>query len=151
MSKLRHYSSFIVARTKVDVGRDRRVFPRYASSGAKCWFGWWEEGSPRVVEAVVVDVSQGGAALVVLKPPRAGQPSWIRPLSLSADWVSGTVARLRVPGRLNALLGHPSRVGIEFHEHCPWQALRAALFDVGGPGSTAGSPPTLPTPRGPGS
>lgn len=146
MSKLRHHSSFIVETGRVDTGRDRRIFPRYESLGTQCWFGWWEAGKPRIVEAVVADVSQGGVAIIVRKPPRAGHRVWICPLSGSSGWVSGTIARLRGPGRLNAMLGKPTRVGIKFQQHCPWEALRAALFEVGTPGGVPGTPPILPTP-----
>jgi hypothetical protein len=147
MSKLRLHSDFILDREKLGASRDRRLLPRYSSNGARCWFGWWHQGKPQVTEALVWDVSQGGAAIIVRNPPNPGHRVWICPTSLfPPGWVSGSVARVKGPGRFGALMGRPSQVGVRFHECCPWQAFRAAIFEIGDREASPGGYPTLPTP-----
>ncbi|RUL87346.1 hypothetical protein [Tautonia sociabilis] len=147
MSKLRHRSDFVIANQRAARPADRRAWPRFASVGVRCWMGWWPEGKPRVEQAVVLDVGQGGAAVVSRVAPRRGNLIWIRPVSaMNIGWIEGTVARISGPGWLGVLLGQPAEIGIRFHEVCAWEALRAALFGEEGPTTPELQPPTLPGP-----
>src|SRR5262249_20480009 len=63
--------------TKTVVG-DRRRSPRVPPTEHGLWLGWRHERDFVVVRAELMNISQGGALLVVEEPPLKGQHVWLR-------------------------------------------------------------------------
>jgi PilZ domain len=94
---------------------ERRESDRYRPAETNVWIGWWQAGHFVVIHARLVDLSQGGAQVLVRNRPPMGQPVWLclgapRPI----DYVQA---------RLREALAEPGRPGVrarlEFHLPCP--------------------------------
>src|SRR3954454_10629043 len=57
---------------------DRRRSPRVPPAEQSLWLGWRKEDDFFVIRAELMNISQGGALLVVEEQPQKGQPVWLR-------------------------------------------------------------------------
>src|SRR5947209_3716545 len=57
---------------------DRRRSPRVPPTEQRLWLGWRKERDFFVIRADLMNISQGGALLLVEEPPQKGQPVWLR-------------------------------------------------------------------------
>jgi hypothetical protein len=57
---------------------DRRRSPRVPPTEQRLWLGWRKERDFFVTRAGLMNISQGGALLLVGEPPLKGQPVWLR-------------------------------------------------------------------------
>lgn len=65
------------AQTKTVVW-DRRRSPRHSPSEDGLWLGWRKDGDFFVVHAELMNISQGGALILVEEPPHRGESVWLR-------------------------------------------------------------------------
>jgi hypothetical protein len=57
---------------------ERRQSPRFRAAGQRAWLGWWTCPGGFNPRATHLDnISQGGAKLVMVAPPPAGQIVWL--------------------------------------------------------------------------
>jgi len=57
---------------------DRRRSPRVPPAEQRLWLGWRKERDFFVIRAELMNISQGGALLLVEEPPLKGQAVWLR-------------------------------------------------------------------------
>jgi hypothetical protein len=94
---------------------ERRESDRYRPAETNAWIGWWQAGGFVVTHARLVNLSQGGAQILVHSRPPMGQPVWLclgapRPI----DYVQARVRDAQTePGRPGV------RARLEFHLPCP--------------------------------
>lgn len=82
------------------ISLDRRAYPRFPAADDRVWLGWWATDSRfAAVAARLVDVSRGGARLMVAEPPPAADYVWIRSADPQASCVQGEVLEVSRPDR----------------------------------------------------
>lgn len=153
MSKLRHTADFVVDRQRLMSATEERGHARYASNLTECWIGWWKGGHPRIISGKLRDISPNGAGIELRRVPPPGVSVWFCPKRVKTpQWIEGSVARFCQPGRVSALFGTPSIIGLAFRDPCSWDLLRSVMFELNNvPGSVVAGYPPLPRPRGSGS
>ena len=94
---------------------DRRESSRYRPVETNIWIGWWQARGFVVIQARLVNLSQGGALVQVRKRPPLGQPVWL---------CLGTPHPIdHVQARVLDTLADPDQAEfgarLEFHLPCP--------------------------------
>src|SRR5262249_21599496 len=80
---------------------NRRKSPRYSAVNERLWVGWWAEDDFVLVEAQLVNISEGGVLVSVSPSPAQGQRVWMRltgsatPESLEAIVIESKWAMLK--------------------------------------------------------
>lgn len=102
---------------------DRRESDRYCPAETKAWIGWWQATRFVVNHARLVNLSPGGALILLRERPPMGQPVWL---------CLGTPHPVdHVQARLRDAQPDPTlpvvRARLEFHLPCP-----AAFFVAAG-------------------
>jgi hypothetical protein len=124
MHKLRHRTACISAAASA-APSDRRSTPRFAPVDGHAWFAWDRGDKTSAVAALLLDISQDGAALVVDDVPAEGLVAWVRPRSdPKPEWVEAVVRGVERTPR------GPHLVRVAFRTPCPWEALRSALYGL---------------------
>jgi PilZ domain len=106
---------------------DRRESDRYRPSETNAWIGWWQSDGFLVTHARLVNLSQGGAQVLVRHRPPMGQPVWLclgapRPIDYVQARVRDACAE---PGRPGV------RARLAFHLPCPAAFFIAAGREAG--------------------
>ncbi|WP_406695703.1 PilZ domain-containing protein [Singulisphaera sp. Ch08] len=103
--------------------QDRRVMPRHKTRPCEVWLGWKQgEDTFFANSARMVDISRGGAQLLVVAPPREASKVWIclgEPDP--GECLEATVLEVR-RARQNV-----STVRLAFSEPCPHHFFEAAV------------------------
>ncbi len=113
-------------RSSTDLVRDRRRAERYAAAEDQAWIGWWEGRLYRKAPAVLVDISLGGAKLIVENGPPRRVTVWICVAgSCKTEWVEG------VSVDVTRNLSGSAEVRIAFREPCPYAFFKVVVYGVG--------------------
>ncbi|SIO60830.1 hypothetical protein SAMN05444166_6539 [Singulisphaera sp. GP187] len=121
--------------------QERRSMPRHKTRPFQVWLGWKKNGDTFVANtARLVDVSRGGAQLLVVDPPRERSRVWVclgKPTP--SDCLEATVLEVRKARQ------KVCTVRLAFREPCPHaffeaavctlspsDARRASLYETGG-------------------
>ena len=103
---------------------NRRKSPRYSAVNERLWAGWWSEDEFVLVEAQLLNISEGGVMVSVNPSPAAGQHVWMR-LSGSATHESLRAAVLEAKW---SVLKRRFTVRLAFRETCPNEFLETAAY-----------------------
>ncbi len=107
--------------------RERRWSPRFSAVEHRAWLGWWRtEGAYSIVAARLLDVSRGGARVVLAEAPPEDHPVWV---CLGAPRPIDCVRGITLEVRLEREGGYGVRV--RFVGSCPDVFYRAAVHGLG--------------------
>jgi hypothetical protein len=102
---------------------DRRLMPRHEAAGHPVWLGWWRGKEAYFSNpARLLNLSRGGALLLVKDPPPEGQAVWLcvgEPEP--TDCVEARVLEVRSARRREC------QVRLEFREPCPHAFFESAI------------------------
>lgn len=102
---------------------ERRAMPRHKTRPFQVWLGWHKVGEPfQANPARMVDISRGGAQLLVVDPPNPRSRVWIclgKPDP--SDCVEATVLDVRIARR------NVWTVRLAFRDPCPHSFFEAAV------------------------
>lgn len=101
---------------------DRRRARRHAAEEPEVWLGWWAGDQFGAVSGEVVDISRGGARLIVPDKPPRKQPLW---LYKEVDGAL-TCVRAEVLAVTPSPKGHHS-VRLRFEVPCPTSICQAVV------------------------
>ncbi|AGA26995.1 hypothetical protein [Singulisphaera acidiphila] len=103
--------------------QERRVMPRHQTRPFQVWLGWKKKGDAFFANtARMVDISRGGAQLLVVDPPRERSRVWIclgKPDP--SDCLEATVLEVRIVSQ------KVWTVRLAFREPCPHPFFEAAV------------------------
>lgn len=106
--------------------KNRRESTRYTAVKEALWLGWWAEDEFVLVDAHLVNISEGGVMIHMEKAPVPGQLVWMRlegtstPRSLAAKVLESRWVTLR----------RRWVVRLEFQQSCPSDFYETAVFGV---------------------
>lgn len=118
-------------------GRERRTSLRYAPAEAQAWAGWWKCGRFLVTPAELINLSPGGALVLLDRRPPTSQPVWV----CLGDSRPSEYAQARVLEASTGRADGPYHARLEFHTPCPPSFFSAAGRQADAPG---GSGPAAP-------
>lgn len=104
--------------------RDRRNSPRFTAANESLWLGWWTDGEFVLVDACLVNISEGGVQISSESSPEQGQLVWMR---LEGTSKEGSLTALVRESRWVALRRR-YMLRLEFQERCRPEFYSAAIF-----------------------
>jgi hypothetical protein len=103
---------------------NRRNSPRYSAVTERLWVGWWADGEFMLVEAHLVNISDGGVLVGINPSPAQGQRVWLR---LTGSTVQESLEAVVLESRWGMLKRRFSaRLG--FREACPPEFYETAIY-----------------------
>jgi hypothetical protein len=114
---------------------NRRKSPRYSAVNERLWMGWWADDEFVLVEAQLVNISEGGVLVSVSPSPAPGQHVWMR-LTGSATHES---LEAIVQESKWGMLKRRFSVRLTFHSACPIEFYETAVYGESTAESPAGS------------
>jgi hypothetical protein len=106
--------------------KNRRGSTRYTAVKESLWLGWWAEDEFVLLDAHLVNISEGGVLIYMERAPVQGQVVWMRlegtstPESLAAKVLESRWVTLR----------RRWVVRLEFQQRCPSDFYETAVFGV---------------------
>lgn len=107
---------------KAPAREERRSEPRHHQFECLAWLGWKTWRGFRSSDAVLIDISRGGARIFVDGPPPSGRPVWV----FLETPERNTIVKARVLDLQTTRQGQ-CEVRVEFSEPCPYVFFEAAV------------------------
>lgn len=102
---------------------NRRTYARYSAVNDRLWIGWWAQDEFVLVQATLVNISEGGVLIGVNPSPAQGQFVWMRLQgSATRESLSAVVLESRW-----TLLKRRFAVRLAFLERCPSSFFESAF------------------------
>jgi hypothetical protein len=103
---------------------NRRRSPRYSAVNERLWLGWWAEDEFVLVEAQLINISEGGLLVSVSPSPAQGQHVWMRLTgSATQESLEAVVQESRW-----GMLKRRFSVRLTFHSACPTEFYETAVY-----------------------
>ena len=105
-------------------GADRRSAPRYAAADTRCRVGWWEGQEFREGNAVLLNVSTGGALVTSNAAPPTGLDAWFRlDGAKPSPWIQAELIKV------TKTWWGPGKLSFAFRSPCPYEMFKSAAFE----------------------
>lgn len=104
--------------------RNRRQSTRYSAVNDRLWLGWWADEEFNLVDAQLVNISEGGVLIHAERAPEPGQIVWMR---LEGTATLESLAALVLESRW-VTLRRRWVVRLEFQQACPTDFYETAVF-----------------------
>jgi len=104
--------------------KNRRQSTRYSAVNDRLWLGWWADEEFNLVDAQLVNISEGGVLIHAERAPEAGQVVWMR---LEGTSTPESLAAIVLESRW-VTLRRRWVVRLEFQQACPPDFYTTAVF-----------------------
>jgi hypothetical protein len=111
------------------IGNRRRSI-RYSAVNDRLWIGWWAGDEFVLMQARLINISEGGVLVGVTPAPAVGQMVWMR---LEGNTTSESLSAVVLESRW-VMLKRRYLVRLGFPKVCPQDFYEAALLDDEAPG-----------------